>query len=360
MSRQAGVRRWAMALPVAMAAGLMAIATAGPATAHGSVTDPPSRNVGCLDRWGGDHLNPQMAEEDPMCWEAFQTEPSAMWNWNGNYKDNVGGRHQEAVPSGELCGVGGAENGRYTVLDTPGPWTATPVPHQFELTLTDGAHHGADYIRFYISKPSYDPLTERLGWEDLDLVKTTGSYPTVEHYRADIDLTGYNGRAVLFTVWKASHADQVYYMCSDVIIGNGGGQPDPGPTPDPDPEPTPDPDPEPTPDPDPEPTPDPDPEPTPDPDPEPGNGECTATVTVVNSWPGGYQADVSVTAGSSGLNGWAVTVNGASIDQAWNGSASGNTISSAAWNGTVAAGQSTSVGFIGSGSPDGLTATCTG
>src|SRR5262245_25440121 len=43
-----------------------------PASAHGSVTDPPSRNYGCWERWGSDHLNPEMANIDPMCWQAFQ------------------------------------------------------------------------------------------------------------------------------------------------------------------------------------------------------------------------------------------------------------------------------------------------
>jgi chitin-binding protein len=259
-----------------------------------------------------------------------------MWNWNGLYRENVGGRHEQVIPDGQLCSGGLTENGRYAAMDTPGPWTAKQVPHQFSLTLTDGANHGADYLRIYVSKPGFDPLTERLGWDDIDLVEQTGSFPAQSPYVTDVDLRGYDGRAVLFTIWQASHLDQPYYLCSDIVIGDGT---DPGPGPDPDP--------------------DPDPEPEPEPEPEPGDGTCTAAVTVTNSWPGGYQAELRVTAGTAAIDGWSATVNGATITQAWNGTASGATITSASWNGRLAAGATTSAGFLGSGSPGTLTATCT-
>ena len=51
-------------------------------------------------------------------------------------------------------------------------------------------------------------------------------------------------------------------------------------------------------------------------------------------------------------------VSGATITQAWNGTASGSTISSASWNGALAPGGTASAGFLGGGSPSGLTATC--
>ena len=321
-------RAWAIPMAVGLAlAGFGLAGPAGPAGAHGSVTDPPTRNYGCLERWGDDHLNPAMAELDPMCWAAFQADPSAMWNWNGLYRENVGGRHEQVIPDGQLCSGGRTEGGRYAAMDTPGPWTAKQVPTNFTLTLTDGANHGADYLRIYVSKPGFDPTTQALGWGDLDLVKETGRYGPQSPYVTDVNLAGRSGRAVLFTIWQASHLDQPYYLCSDIIIGSGGTTPPPT-TPPPTTEP-------------------------------PATGACTAAVTVVNSWPGGYQADVRVTAGSSAISGWSVNVSGASIDQLWGGSLSGSTISNAAWNGSLAAGASTSAGFIGSGSPGSLSATCT-
>nr|WP_234346561.1 cellulose binding domain-containing protein [Cellulomonas timonensis] len=71
-----------------------------------------------------------------------------------------------------------------------------------------------------------------------------------------------------------------------------------------------------------------------------------------------------VTAGSSGVNGWRLTLtlpNG-SVTNLWSGRATGSTgtvvIDAAAWNGRLAAGASTDLGFQGSGSVSGATVTC--
>ncbi|MFC8191778.1 lytic polysaccharide monooxygenase [Cellulomonas sp. NPDC057328] len=350
------LRRLALALPVAvLAAGLGATLAATPAAAHGSVTDPPSRNYGCWERWGDDHMNPSMAQSDPMCWQAWQANPNTMWNWNGLFREGVGGRHEQVIPNGQLCSGGRTQNGLYASLDTPGAWVMKSVPTNFTLTLTDGARHGADYMRVYVSKAGFDPTREALGWDDLDLVKETGRYGTTGLYQTDVSLAGRSGRAVLFTVWQASHLDQPYYLCSDINIG-GTANPNPNPnptTPAPNPT-TPAPNPT-TPAPNPT-TPAPNPNPT-TPAPNP-TGACTATVSVTNTWGGGYQADVRVTAGTGGVRGWKVTVNGATITQAWSSTASGNVLTNAGWNGTLAANASTTAGFIGSGSSSGLTATC--
>ncbi|KGM13367.1 CotH kinase family protein [Cellulomonas bogoriensis] len=143
-----------------------------------------------------------------------------------------------------------------------------------------------------------------------------------------------------------------------------------GPTTPVDPEPQPTPDPEPTPDPTPEPgpTPDPTPEPDPGPSPDPGTGNgCTATFTVTNQWGGGFQGEVQVTATTSPITGWTVTLampSGQSVTQVWNAdvTSSGSTLTATnlAWNGSLGAGASTSFGLIGSGSGTGApTVGCT-
>ncbi|MBO0898447.1 lytic polysaccharide monooxygenase [Cellulomonas sp. zg-ZUI222] len=352
-SRFGRLARLALAVPLAVAAtGLVATS----ASAHGSVTDPASRNYSCYDRWGDDHLNPAMAQQDPMCWQAFQANPNTMWNWNGLYREGVAGRHEAVIPNGQLCSGGKTQNGLYASLDTPGPWTMTNVPTSFTLTLTDGAKHGADYMRIYVSKAGFDPTTEALGWDDLDLVKETGRYGTTGLYQTDVNLAGRSGRAVLFTIWQASHLDQPYYLCSDINIGGGGGNP--GPTPTPTPSVTPTPTPSVTPTPTPSVTPTPTPSVTPAPTTAPG-GACTATVKAANTWSGGWQGEVVVTAGSAAISGWKVTVGGATITQAWSSTHSGGVLTNADWNGSLSAGASTTAGFIASGAPGSLTATCT-
>ena len=112
-------------------------------------------------------------------------------------------------------------------------------------------------------------------------------------------------------------------------------------------------------------TPTPTPTPTPTQDPGQGTGACTATYKVANQWGEGFVADVTVAAGQN-LNGWVVRIQlpgGAGVSHAWNGvsSSSGNgvvSVRNADWNGRVAAGQSTSFGFQGTGNGAGATVSC--
>jgi len=97
-----------------------------------------------------------------------------------------------------------------------------------------------------------------------------------------------------------------------------------------------------------------------------GAGTCSATYSVSSSWGGGFVANVNVTAGSSAINGWRVSLNlpsGASINNLWNGTASGTsgsvTVTNAAYNGRLGAGQTTNFGFVGNGSGAGATVSCT-
>ncbi|WP_244667060.1 cellulose binding domain-containing protein [Myceligenerans indicum] len=76
---------------------------------------------------------------------------------------------------------------------------------------------------------------------------------------------------------------------------------------------------------------------------------------VVNAWEGGYQAEVTVTATSDGLDGWLTrfTLSGSGITQLWNGEPQGTTgtvaVGNVSWNGALAPGASATYGFIGSG-----------
>jgi acetylxylan esterase len=99
----------------------------------------------------------------------------------------------------------------------------------------------------------------------------------------------------------------------------------------------------------------------------PPSGGCTATYSLVNSWPGGFQANVNVQNGSSSRTSWQVSwtlPSGQAITQLWNASytVSGSTVTARnlSYNGTLAANASTSFGFTGSssgaaGTPTGLT-----
>jgi Glycosyl hydrolase family 12/Cellulose binding domain/Putative Ig domain len=85
-----------------------------------------------------------------------------------------------------------------------------------------------------------------------------------------------------------------------------------------------------------------------------GGGGCTATYSVVNSWQGGFQAQVTVTNGSSARTSWTVgwTYPGdQKINNMWNAtytqSGASVTAKNVSYNGALAAGASTSFGFTG-------------
>jgi endoglucanase len=80
---------------------------------------------------------------------------------------------------------------------------------------------------------------------------------------------------------------------------------------------------------------------------------CTATYAVSSQWSNGFQASVNVTAGSAALTGWTVTwtfAGGQTLSQGWSGtwsqSGANVTVTNASWNGSLAAGASTSTGAL--------------
>lgn len=227
-------RRWTLrVLALAgLAALLLTVVFVNRADAHGTAISPMSRQYSCWQRWGSDFQDPAMQTDDPMCWQAWQANPNAMWNWNGLYQNGLAGNYQGSIPDGELCSGGHAGGGIYNALDTTGDWTATPLSTDFTFVNVDEAEHGAVYYRIYISKNSYDPTTQPLGWDDLDLVTETGSYAPGEGDPAPAPLTGvtvsfpvdassygYTGRHVVFMIWEAAHMDQAFFACSDVTFG---------------------------------------------------------------------------------------------------------------------------------------------
>ncbi|MEV4415553.1 lytic polysaccharide monooxygenase [Catellatospora sp. NPDC049609] len=335
---------------VAVVTTVTAIVTAGAALlvssgadAHGAVSDPATRAYSCYLRWSGDHTNPAMQTQDPMCWQAWQAEPGAMWNWNGLFRENLAGNHQGAIPDGTLCSGGLTVGGRYAAMDVPGRWHAVDKPNNFTLKLNDPSAHGADYLQVYITRQGFDPVTQRLTWGALELVTQTGRQAPSNTYTAQVNAGNRTGRHIVYTIWQASHLDQSYYACSDVIFG-GGTQPSPsrsssaGPSPsNPGPSPS-----------------NPGPSPS-NPGPSPSNPAptgCTATLRIISQWPGGYQAEVQVTAGTGGTRSWSVGFTG-TLQNGWNASfaTSGSTVTATnvAHNGTLAPNGSTTFGFIGTG-----------
>ena len=338
----------------ALVAALTVVLPPGPAQAHGNVIGPASRNYGCFLRWGDHFQDPAMATEDPMCYQAWQADPNAMWNWNGLYREGVAGNHQGVIPDGQLCSAGHTQSGRYNAMDTVGDWKATTVGNSFTVQVFDQALHGADYLWVYVTNPGFNPVTTPLKWSDLTRVAVVGNTPASQwtpvtsgvQLTIPVALTGRTGRAMVYTIWQASHLDQSYYWCSDIDFGGGGGPTTTPPTTPPTTTP---------------PTTPPTTAPT-----TPPSGACSAAYALSSQWSGGYQAGVTVTAGSAAIKGWTVKLtypSAPAVQQTWNATAtvSGTvmTATNVSYNGALSAGGSTTFGFLGSGTATTPTVTCT-
>ncbi|GAA2186755.1 cellulose binding domain-containing protein [Micromonospora lupini] len=89
-------------------------------------------------------------------------------------------------------------------------------------------------------------------------------------------------------------------------------------------------------------------------------GSCAATYRAVNSWPGGFQGEVTVANNTATtISGWTVRLtlgSGQTISSLWGGTNTGTTgdvtVRNAAYNGTLGANASTTFGFTATGNGD--------
>jgi len=207
-------RRPIQAAVVALAVIIGVLPWTGPAQAHGTIINPQSRAYQCWKTWGNQHTNPAMQTQDPMCWQAFQANPDTMWNWMSALRDGLGGQFQARTPDGQLCSNALARNDS---LNRVGAWKTTGnLSRDFTVQLYDQASHGADYFRVYVSKQGFNPVTQSLGWGNLDFITQTGRYAPAQNISFSVSTSGYTGQHILFVIWQASHQDQTYMWCSDV------------------------------------------------------------------------------------------------------------------------------------------------
>ncbi|MBB4740757.1 chitin-binding protein [Actinoplanes octamycinicus] len=340
--------RMIAALALATAAGVLAL-PAG-AQAHGAIQVPGSRTWFCYQ----DGRNPTTGAIEPKnaaCAAAVaQSGVTSLYNWFAVLRSDGAGRVSGFIPDGQLCsgGTGGPYNFTgFNLARTDWPATHLTAGATMEFRYNDWAKHPGTFS-LYITKDGYDP-TKPLAWSDLEPTPfdqvtnppANGGPGTDDgHYYWTGKLpANKTGKHLIYSVWSRSDSTETFYGCSDVVFDGGNGEVTgigtvPTTT-----------------------------SPTPRPSvststtPNPGNGGCTAMYNVVSSWSGGFQGQVMVHAGTTAINGWKVgwTWPGSqTLASVWSGkgTASGSlvTVSNETWNGTVAAGDYTTFGFLGSGS----------
>ncbi|GGL16835.1 chitin-binding protein [Mangrovihabitans endophyticus] len=345
------------AVATLLATGIGVVVAQSPAAAHGAMMMPGSRTYLCWK--DGLTSTGAIQPNNPACAAAVaQSGTTALYNWFSVLRSDGAGRMAGFIPDGQLCS--GGTGGPYDFTGFNLARNDWPVTH-----LTSGATMRFDYndwakhpgtFSLYITKDSWSP-TRPLAWSDLESTPfsqvtnpTAVGGPGTEDGRYSWNGTlpsGKSGRHLIYSVWARSDSQETFYGCSDVVFdgghgevtGVGGGGTTPPTTP-----PTTTPTTPPT-------TP-----PTTSPTTPPAQGGCTAMYAITGGWDGGFQGEVMVHAGDRAISNWTVswTFPGSQrVTQLWSGKATSSgslvTVSNESWNGTVAAGDHTTFGFLGSG-----------
>lgn len=208
------VRRKATAIvALGFAPLVLTVATADPAAAHGSMSDPVSRVSACFAE------GPESPQSD-ACKAAVQASGAqAFYDWNEVNIADAAGKHKEIIPDGKLCSAG---RDKYKGLDLPrADWPASKMTsgeHTFSYKAT--APHAGSFS-LYITKDGYDP-SKPLKWSDLESDPfATVKDPTLKDgsYVLDGKVPERSGRHLIYAVWQRSDSPEAFYSCSDVTFG---------------------------------------------------------------------------------------------------------------------------------------------
>jgi predicted carbohydrate-binding protein with CBM5 and CBM33 domain len=184
-------------LTTALTASFTLIGTlviAAPASAHGYISSPPSRQALCA---GGTVKN---------CGD-IQWEPQSV----------------EAAKGSKRCSGG---VGRFAQLDDESKgWPATSVGSSVTFKWVLTARHATSTWQYFIGSAKVAEFNDG------------GAQPgaTVRH---TVNFGGYSGRQKMLAVWNVADTPNAFYACVDLQFGGGSGTPTPSPTPTPTPRPT--------------------------------------------------------------------------------------------------------------------------
>lgn len=195
----------------------LTVFAAGPAAAHGSMTDPVSRVAGCFQE------GPE-APRSAACKAAVAAGGTqALYDWNGVNIANAAGRSKEIIPDGKLCSAG---NDKFKGLDLPrADWPASKLAagaHTFRYKAT-APHRGS--FELYVTKDAYDPK-KPLKWSDLEakpFAKVTDPKLVNGAYVFSGKVPAKTGRHLVYSIWQRSDSPEAFYTCSDVVFGKDSG-----------------------------------------------------------------------------------------------------------------------------------------
>ena len=203
------------------------------AMAHGFMEFPKARQAICQAQggywWPDDGSNiPNLA-----CRAAFLESGHVQFIQEHEFAANTRDYNNQAaveknIPNGTLCAAGSNEK---RGMNLPSEhWQRTDVtPNaQNELAIRFRATtpHNPSFWKFYISKPTFNPDVDTLGWQDVELVTEVGNVDFVKDpdgkrfYEMKVSIPQDRvGDAILYTRWQRSDVvGEGFYNCSDITI----------------------------------------------------------------------------------------------------------------------------------------------
>ncbi|WP_218952255.1 lytic polysaccharide monooxygenase auxiliary activity family 9 protein [Amycolatopsis anabasis] len=187
---------------------------ASPATAHGTLSDPPSRVYVCKQE------NPESPKSNACKAAVAAAGTQAFYDWNEVSRLDAGGRHREIIPDGKLCSAG---RDKYRGLDLARTdWPAKRIaPGPLTVTYHATAPHANSNFEYYITRDGWNP-NQPLKWSDLVPIQTFKNQNPTTFTKWTISIPPRTGRHLLYSIWqRVVGSAEAFYTCSDVDFGGG-------------------------------------------------------------------------------------------------------------------------------------------
>ncbi|WP_242892869.1 lytic polysaccharide monooxygenase auxiliary activity family 9 protein [Actinomadura litoris] len=209
-STRAKVAVAAAAVPAASAVAVLA--PAAPASAHGTMSDPPSRVYVCKDE------GPEYPKSDACKAAVAVAGTQAFYDWNEVSLLDAAGRHRQIIPDGQLCSAGRA---KYRGLDLQRTdWPAKRITSgPLTITYHATAPHAASNFEYYITREGWDP-SQPLRWADLVHLQTFNRQNPTTFTKWTLNIPPRTGRHLIYSIWqRVMGSNEAFYTCSDVDFG---------------------------------------------------------------------------------------------------------------------------------------------
>ncbi|MBE0370733.1 lytic polysaccharide monooxygenase [Pseudoalteromonas aurantia] len=201
--------------------------------AHGFMEIPKARQAICQAQGGYWWPDDGSSIPNLACRAAFLESGYVQFIQEHEFAVNTPDYNNQAaveqnIPNSTLCAAGSNEKRGMNLPSSHWQKTEVTPNAQNELAVRFRATtpHNPSFWKFYISKPTFDPSVDTLGWQDLELVTEVGNVDFVKDpdgkrfYEMKVAIPQDRvGDAILYTRWqRIDVVGEGFYNCSDITI----------------------------------------------------------------------------------------------------------------------------------------------